>query len=237
MYCNSCGQYANTRRINFQYLASEVLNSIFQIERGFLFTLKELFFEPGKCIRNFLDGKRQQYTKPLAYLLLTSSLYIIIAHLLELNTYSKDFAEGFSTGINDSNERDVSGVLMVLNWLASNHAFTLLLTLPLFSLGSYLAFFQCKYNYFEHLILNMYIAGQQMVIYLVVSFAVTKGSFSETLPLIFGMLFNFYVFYQFFNARKPYIRILLFLITYAVFILQLLLLMIVVIALVETLPL
>ena len=220
-FCNNCGQSAQTQQINLGYLVEAVSNSVFQIERGFLFTLKELFVAPGKTIRGFLEGKRQPYVKPLAYLLFTSALYVLFAHFLDLNTYSKDVVEGFTSAMDDGERTEALEILSVLNWLSKNHAVTVLLILPLFSLGSYLAFKKSGFNYSEHLVLNTYVAAQQMIIYMVFGFFVTKGGVSEVLPLAIGVLFNFYVFYQFFDSRNSVLRVLLFLLTYVIFVFQL----------------
>lgn len=56
-FCNRCGQSSKVRKINFRYVLDEVPNSIFQIDRGFLFTVKELFTRPGHSIREFIKGK------------------------------------------------------------------------------------------------------------------------------------------------------------------------------------
>ncbi len=50
-FCNNCGQNSNVRKIDVKYLIDEIPNSIFQINRGFLFILKELFTRPGDSIR------------------------------------------------------------------------------------------------------------------------------------------------------------------------------------------
>ena len=63
-FCHQCGQKTDTHRINFHYLVHEVPHSIFHVDNGILFTLKELFTRPGQSIREYLEGKRQQHSNP-----------------------------------------------------------------------------------------------------------------------------------------------------------------------------
>lgn len=225
-YCSNCGQIASTERINLQYLIHAISISVLQLERGFLFTVKELFLHPGHMIRDFLEGKRQPYVRPLSFLIFTSALYVLVSHFLELNTHSKDIVEGFKLGMEDNNQSEAdTKLLTLLTWITSSNALSVLLTLPLFSLGSFLAFKSVKYNYFEHLVLNTYIAAQQMIIYLVASFFVSKDDITEALPLILGFVFNIYVFCLFFNSVGVFKRIIRFLLVYVTYFMQVLLLL------------
>lgn len=218
-YCNNCGQSSNVEKIDFKYLLNEVPNSIFQLNRGFLFTVKELFTRPGHSIRYFLNGKRKQYFKPLAFVFLASTLYVISTYWLGKNTILSEFISGITIGLNNDNTTELLSTKF-LNWLANNHAYATLIFLPFFSLASYLAFIKSKYNYFEHLVLNFYITGQQMIIYLIFSFVLLKDNYLQFIPVILGALFTFWTFYQFFETKKFYAKILLTLITYIYFLIQ-----------------
>ena len=65
-YCNHCGQRSNVGRITLSSLLNELTESIFQIDRGFFYTLTQLFARPGKSIREYLNGKRRKHFKPIA---------------------------------------------------------------------------------------------------------------------------------------------------------------------------
>lgn len=221
-YCNVCGQSSKVERINSHYLMNEISNNFFQLDRGFFFTARALFTRPGQCVGDFLMGKRRRYAKPLTYLLLTATLYAIVTYLLGLNTFSQDFATGFAIGVSDKGSEHGHEIVNALNWLAEKYAYTVLFTLPFFSLGSYVAFFKSGHNYFEHVILNMYITGQQMLVYLCLSFFVIKDNMTEILPLAGGIIFNFWAFYQFFKIGGGFTKLLLTLVTYGLFMVQML---------------
>ncbi|WP_157961188.1 DUF3667 domain-containing protein [Lutibacter citreus] len=204
-------------------MLEEISNSIFQVNRGILFTIKELFTRPGKSIREYLEGKRKKHFKPLAFVLLASTLYVLTTYLTDMNTYLGDSMFGIAESLS-KNTTDASASVKFLNWLANNNAYSTLLFLPIFSLASYLVFKKSKYNYFEHLILNFYITGQQTVIYLIFSLVFFKGYYMPSFPFILGIIFNFWVFNQFFKNNKTIKNMLLILLTYILFHIELIIL-------------
>jgi len=220
-FCNNCGQNSKVRKINFRYLLDEIPNSIFQINRGFLFTVKELFTRPGHSIREFIEGKRKFHFKPLAFLFLTSTLYVLLNYLIGHQTFFGDLIEGFkSVGKNTESE--------ILNWISNKQTYIIIFVLPFFSLASYLAFFKSKYNFFEHIVLNLYITGQQMIIYMIFSFIidVDRDGLIILLPLLLGFTLNIWAYIQFFDKKSTLKKILLIISTYIIFAFQFILAMI-----------
>ncbi|SOD79813.1 DUF3667 domain-containing protein [Spirosoma fluviale] len=84
-YCKQCGQQADTHRINWYYLWHEISQSLWGIDRGILFTLRELFVRPGYTIREFLAGKRINHYRPLALLLLLGAIYVFVSQVLHVD--------------------------------------------------------------------------------------------------------------------------------------------------------
>jgi hypothetical protein len=80
-YCPNCGQKGDTHRINWHYLWHDIPHSIFHLDKGFFRTMLDLAKRPGEMIRNFLDGKRSTYFRPMMYLIITGSF----AGLIYLN--------------------------------------------------------------------------------------------------------------------------------------------------------
>ena len=75
-------------------ILNEFTESIFQIDRVIFFTLRQLFTNPGKSIREYLNGKRKKYVKPIAYLVTFSTIYYIISKIVGQNTWMDDFIKG-----------------------------------------------------------------------------------------------------------------------------------------------
>lgn len=213
-FCATCGQNSKVKKINFKYLVADIQESLLQVNRGFFFTLKELFTRPGHAIRDFLEGKRVRHYKPVAYLLVTSTIYILFTYLMDRNTFIEDAIIGFNEGASENNPNtDFS----YLDWIADKQIYVTLLLIPLFSLSSYLAFIKSKYNFFEHLVINCYIIGQQMIFHSISVFFIYKENFFLLIPFIVSILYNYWTFTQVFNNKKSTTKIALIFSTYFIF--------------------
>ncbi|MCC3160596.1 DUF3667 domain-containing protein [Hymenobacter sp. 15J16-1T3B] len=69
-YCAHCGQPADTHRITTGHLLHEIPHSIWHVDKGLLFTLREMVLRPGAALRAYLAGQRRPYFAPISYLLL-----------------------------------------------------------------------------------------------------------------------------------------------------------------------
>ncbi|MCG8577828.1 MAG: DUF3667 domain-containing protein [Flavobacteriales bacterium] len=213
-FCNNCGQQSNTKRINFSYLLDQISNSLLQLEHGFFFTIKELFTRPGHSIREFIEGKRKRHFKPLAFVLITSSIYLIAAYFADNTTYLEESFSGIAEGIESTNKKySLSRTKNILNWLSTHSDYATLVLLPLFSFASVISFARFKYNFVEHLILNIYITGQQTLIFIVfilLNFVIDDpDNWLQVIASWISTLCIFWTFFQFFNTKKTISKLLL----------------------------
>ena len=216
-FCNHCGQSAQVKRLDVTYLFKELPNSIFQLNRGFLFTAKEMLVRPGHAIRAFIEGRRKPYYQPVAFLLIVSTIYILVNFWLGVNTVFEDFLLGFESGAQGV-ENDV-GDSAVRKWFSKYQAYAPLFVLPVFSVASFLAFRKSKYNYVEHVVLNVYITAQQFIIFLLFSFFLSQGDIIVLLQIVVGIAFVFWTYFQFFKEKKRMAKLGLILLTYVYFLL------------------
>ena len=154
---------------------------------------------PGKSIQDFLDGKRKPHFKPIAYVLTLSTVFFLFTQFTGGTTWFDDMLSGFLAGIEESaKDREAPALL---KWMAKNYAYATLISIPFFSLMSYLSFLKSGKNYLEHVVINSYITGQQAIIYLI--FGVTiyfyGSSEIEYISLIISMLYTYWVYMQIFN--------------------------------------
>lgn len=210
-FCMECGQRSDVKRVDFQYIANEIPDSILQINQGFFFTVKELTLRPGRSIQNFLTGKRKAYYKPIAFFLVTATTYFLLAYLLGKDTIIDDFISGVTNSMKDNNK--TSGIA-VLEWISKNQSYFILLLIPVFSFASYLAFVRSQFNYFEHVVINLYITGYQMIIYLIFGFLFASESILSVSAVLFGFIYNFWAFSQLFCEKKNLKRFLLIVLIY-----------------------
>lgn len=216
-YCSHCGQNSNVGKITISNLLDDLTNNVFQVNRGFFFTVKELFARPGSSIKAYLNGKRKKYIKPITYLLTLSTAYFLISQITGQNTWMDDLISGFSNGAYDSGEG--TEVPPILTWFSKNFAYTTLLLLPVFSFASYLSFLGLGRNYLEHFIINSYTTGQQAIFYSLSALIMTStgSGIIESLPLLIAVSYTFWVFWQFFTEGNRLSNILRSMLTYILY--------------------
>jgi hypothetical protein len=216
-FCGHCGQDSKVGKINLRNFLNEFSESVFLINKGFFYTLINLFKHPGQSIKDFLNGKRKIHFKPVAYVLTLSTLYFLISRLTGENTWMNDVIFGFSLGANDLESNLETPPMLI--WLAENFAYTTLIMLPVYSLASYLSFLGLGRNYLEHIILNAYTTGQQAIFYsffLLLNIFITS-KYLEVAPVFISISYNFWVFWQFFVKGNRMVNILRTLLTYALY--------------------
>jgi|TARA_B110000211_G_C13905292_1_gene475876 hypothetical protein len=225
-FCNNCGQKSETKKINYSYLIDEISNNILQVNRGIFFTIKELSIRPGHSIREFLNGKRKQHFKPIAFVLLTSALYVLVTFLLNEKTFLGSVFSGMVRALTETGS-EKSMTANILSWLSNNFNYSSLFLLPFFSLASYISFRKEEYNFFEHLVLNCYLTGQQTLIYLIstiiISLLKVESYYFPAFTLLITILFTFWTFNQFFYNRKIFSKTLLTFTSYVLYFLVIML--------------
>ena len=149
-FCNECGQNSNVDRIDLPKFLEEISDSVLQVNKGFIFTIKELFLRPGTSIKEFLDGRRKNHFKPIAYVLTMSTIYFFISRITHQNTWIDDIIQGFASAEIDYNSG--KKVPPIFTWFSKNFAYSALLFLPIFSLASYLIFFKYRLNYLAKMV-------------------------------------------------------------------------------------
>jgi hypothetical protein len=170
-YCPECGQNAHTERIDAHFFLHDIPHSILHIDKGFFYTFKELIVRPGHAIREYLDGKRVRHFRPLAYLLLLSTLSTLISKVCFYFTEKAYLAQGLKATIHQS-------------FLAQYISLFFMLMIPIMSLASWLVFRHFKYNFWEHLLLETFIVAQFNIVLMVMHIAAYLGWSSSFTPYL-----------------------------------------------------
>lgn len=157
-YCNNCGQSVYTHEIGFHYLWHDFQHGLFHFNNNIFFTLKELFTRPGQTIRDFIEGKRVRYFKPLSFVIVLATVYGLIYHNFNFDIFT-DFHRTRTVSEEQFYER-------IRNWVSNHYAWATLLMLPVITLSSFMVFKKQHRNYMEHLVLNAFICGQMMVLHI-----------------------------------------------------------------------
>jgi hypothetical protein len=189
-YCAECGQSAHTERIDGHFFMHDIPHSVLHIDKGFFYTFKELIVRPGHSIREYLDGKRIRHFRPLAYLLLLSTISTLVDKLINNLIIKEYLAKGITVSINHSFFSQYISAFFIL-------------MIPFMSGISWLVFRHQKYNFWEHLLLETYIVAQFNIVFIFIHIAGYFGASQDFTPyLIAYFLYVGFVYGQFFVKVK-----------------------------------
>ncbi|GAB5410398.1 MAG: hypothetical protein BalsKO_27630 [Balneolaceae bacterium] len=82
-YCTNCGQKFQPTKVPIKLFLEDAVETLFNIDNRWLKTLKDLFFNPGKATKEYIEGKRAQYLPPLRIYLSISIVYFLLVQLSE----------------------------------------------------------------------------------------------------------------------------------------------------------
>lgn len=205
-FCPNCGQPAVVKRIDSHYVQHEFLH-LFHIEKGFLYTVKELFFRPGHAVREYLEGKRSKLMKPVPFAIFCGLIFTI---LLKISKLSNFVESAFSKVIKNVY------ALKIMAWLDSNHAYGNFLLCIITALLSYLFFKKYKYNFYEILILMIFVASQNAMytgLLSLLNLFFNKNIFSNVISIVgigyitwsIGQFYDYKRFSSYFKAFLAYV--------------------------------
>jgi hypothetical protein len=193
-FCANCGQPAILKRIDKHYISHELFH-LLHFEKGFFYTVKKLMTTPGSSIRGFIHDNRNKDMKPVAFLILTSLLYTLVAHFFHTEELYKS-KEKFMFGKSSIND--------IQNWVQAHLGYANILMGGFITLCVKLFFRKYKYNLFEITILLCFVMGQGMLL-LTVETLFTKA-FNERWYLIILSIISFgyptWAIGQFFDGKK-----------------------------------
>ena len=159
-FCSNCGHPTKLKRIDREYAAQEFLNLI-GFEKGFIFTFKELAIRPGKTVINYLTVNRNQITKPIAFLILSSFIYTFVSQYL-----------GISLIISEEQNKIYgdSTYIKFINWVSNNYGYSNLLMLLPITLWTKLLFRKHRYNFYETFVMVcLYMAEAMLFLTIILS--------------------------------------------------------------------
>lgn len=153
-------QMIQEERIDGKYVLIEFL-SVLNFRKGILYSIKELLIRPGVNVRDFINGYRVKLIKPVPFIIFCSIFYIVF-HNKSLN---KDFFDHFINGFVDTLGVEHSVLSDIFGWIHKNYAYTNILMSVFIVLGLKLLFRKSNYNFFELLVLLIYVQGISILIY------------------------------------------------------------------------
>jgi hypothetical protein len=191
-FCPQCGQASNTHRINALYFLHDIPHSVLHVDKGFPYTFYQLIKQPARVLEEYLAGRRVRYERPLGYVLVMSAISVLITS--RIKNYIQEL------------EQHTGKPLISGSFLSHYQAFFIFLMIPLAAGITWLVFCKNKYNFWEHILINTYLAAQLNVLLVLINiFSLVKylmtasASYSIT---IFMTLFMVYYAFTFSSLMK-----------------------------------
>lgn len=195
-YCPCCGQSANISRLTLKQGAEDLLGIFTNFDSGFLHTCLELLARPGYMIRDYLNGKRQGYVKPMQMLFLTGTIRLFTD--LALNGTREKESLGLQDSSTSDNFDEFYGMIEAFSqWLIDNMTVFFLIAVTLLVIPNYISFNLLRkdrtLNLAEHFFIMIYV-GCQMIILDTLQLPLEKltgelgSSISYCIPTIFTII-------------------------------------------------
>lgn len=189
-YCNKCGQQAETHRVDWRYLWHEIAESLWGVDRGILFTLRELLVRPGYSIREFLAGRRVNHYRPLALLLMLAAIYVFVSQGLHVDFMKTGQGMYDTARFKDDSPAHIKQkeiLTSYLQFIDDNQQFSDLAMVPFVAFWCWLLFRRIGYNYPEQLVAQTFIANFNLLFSLVMLLAYwALGDSSNVISGIMG---------------------------------------------------
>lgn len=194
-YCAHCGQKASTHRYSLKhFVVHDLVHGILHVDKGILFTIKELFTRPGHSVRAFIEGKRAPY---FSYI----TLMII---LIGLGHFLGEFSHLKLTDIVPEKSKAVMSEIE--RFSTKYPKLVPLFTIPISSLFSFLWFRKAKLNGTEHVIMNTYKASAELIIGILFSVVTIFYHNKQVLYLLYNVtallttVYTVWFYYQYFST-------------------------------------
>lgn len=170
-YCPQCGQKATTGRLGFLSAIEHMLGTFTNMERGFVHTSIELFYRPGYMMRDYVEGKRSEYSRPLSMLFLLATLQLVI-HYIFYQNFGYQPIEAEVVNIEFDFWKTVADKCrLACNYLIGNQALMTLLFTTFLVIPNWLIFKFTRYgrrlNIVEHFFIMLYVGCQLMLVNIV----------------------------------------------------------------------
>lgn len=149
-YCNHCGQHAQADRLGHMSVWDDIRYGVFHYNGKIGYTTRQLITRPGHTAKEYIEGKRVKHFKPLSYVIILAGIYVLLHHLFHI-----DFLKV---------ESDTEAFVERINTFVDEHySWVTLLSIPIYALGTYLAFRKQGYNFMEHVVINAFLAGMRLL--------------------------------------------------------------------------
>ena len=206
-FCPNCGEKRDTQKITFQSLLKTSISGVIDMDRGFLLNVKELFLSPRKIIVEYIEGRRKGIFNPLSYLILTTTVYIIVDSYLKSKGGIKVPSIVQDQELYNVSYRTGGFIRKYLKFFW---------VLCIFPFAFFNKLFFKKYNFWEHLTIAAFLFGQATLVGLITSLFYRTALIFNPLVYITLLILNYSIFHNKKNKTESIILVLTSMLFYAI---------------------
>lgn len=207
-YCSNCGQKTSTSRFSLKHIfKADIANKFYSLFKNDLFfTLKELFTRPGLSIREYIEGKRVNHMNYMSLFLLLSAAGLFLDKYVQVS----------EAAISSTDSGTIKILAHYYDFIRDNPKTFIFITIPIVSVFTFLFLKKSKYNFSEHLIMNVYKASAVLIITKTVtllSIVTSNVAFLYFINQTVGYVvfsYSIWFLYQFFDDDKIYSKVSIF---------------------------
>lgn len=179
-YCDECGAKVIRNRLTPKVLIQQVNEQLLSFDNKLLSTFIDLFKEPESVIVNYINGTRKRYIDVIQYFAIALTLAGIQVFLM--TTFFKDALEfDIYEPLANSPSQDKNPFKDMNFEITSNfQGLIYIVSVPFSAFATWIVYYILKdrrYNYTEHLVINLYYSAQIIII----------SAFGSILFLILGL--------------------------------------------------
>ncbi|MFC0603941.1 DUF3667 domain-containing protein [Winogradskyella pulchriflava] len=173
-FCDECGAKVIQNRLTPKVIAAQVNEQFISIDNRFFRTFIDLFKKPGTVIDSYITGTRKKYIDVLQYFAISLTLAGIQVFLM--TTFFKEalvIDPEFMKTIESMPGQDKNPMAdFDFSFFTKYQGLIYIIGVPLSAISSWLVYFflgNRRYNFTEHLVLNLYYSAQIIIITAVLS--------------------------------------------------------------------
>lgn len=200
-YCPHCGQSAKVKRLTIAQGVSDLIGIFTNFDSGFFHTCWELIYRPGYMIRDFLNGHRKEYIKPLQLIFILATIMTVMHFIIYGNATEP---LNLTLDERDANLRQFQIIVHeCLTWLWENQAILFLLITTMLVVPNRICFSIIKNGrtttLSEHFFVMAYVGCQMLMLEILQMPIDYLTSHSSPLDLGIPLLLIVYDFHQFYQ--------------------------------------
>lgn len=157
-FCHNCGTALALPRFTMHSLGHSLVHDLHLVENTFVRLTRDLALRPGPTIQGILD-RRRKYMGPLSYYITSAALFAFAAVKVHYFAHMPVAGSNASAEVKKTMDE-------VMHLLEGQLKLISLVLIPIQAFFTWLVFKKQRYNYAEHLVMNLLAGGVGNVVWL-----------------------------------------------------------------------